>query len=134
MQLDMNAAVHPPSRRSTLPHADAETPLARQDLSTAPRWIERMRTNRRYIAITVMLDVCSAAAAVALAQWWISPVAEDRNVFEYSWVFVPIVVVVLASRSMYRKKLNFGFLDDFEPVETAVALSALATLTILMGC
>ena len=132
MQLDMNAAVHPPSRRSTLPHADAETPLARQDLSTAPRWIERMRTNRRYIAITVMLDVCSAAAAVALAQWWISPVAEDRNVFEYSWVFVPIVVVVLASRSMYRKKLNFGFLDDFEPVETAVALSALATLTILM--
>jgi exopolysaccharide biosynthesis polyprenyl glycosylphosphotransferase len=111
---------------------DAATPALHQDFSTAPPWIERMRTNRRFFAITVMLDVCSSAAAVALAQWWISPTAEDRNVFELSWVFVPIVVVVLASRSMYRKKLNFGFLDDFEPVETAVAVSALATLTILM--
>jgi exopolysaccharide biosynthesis polyprenyl glycosylphosphotransferase len=115
-----------------VPQLDAATPSVLQDFSTAPRWIERMRTNRRYFAISVVLDLCSSAGAVALAQWWISPVAEDRNVFEYSWVFVPIVVVVLGSRSMYRKKLNFGFLDDFEPVETAVALSALATLTILM--
>ena len=132
MQLDTKAAVHPSSRRSTAPRLNAAAPSAVQDFSTAPRWIERMRTNRWYFAITVVLDLCSSAGAVALAIGGSRRRSEDRNVFEYSWAFVPIVVVVLATRSMYRKKLNFGFLDDFEPVETAVAVAALATLTILM--
>jgi exopolysaccharide biosynthesis polyprenyl glycosylphosphotransferase len=132
MQLNTKAAVDPPRRHPTVPRMNAETPPVHQDFSTAPRWIERMRTNRRFFTITVVLDVCSSAGAVALAHWWIPVVPEDRNVLDYSWAFVPIVVVALASRSMYRKKLNFGFLDDFGPVETAVAVSALATLTILM--
>jgi exopolysaccharide biosynthesis polyprenyl glycosylphosphotransferase len=129
MQLGTKAAVHPPSRRPTVPRMNA---AIGQDFSTAPRWIERLRGNRQYHAIAIVLDVCSAAGAVALAQRWIGATAEDRNVFECSWAFVPIVMVVLATRSMYKKKLSFGFLDDFEPVETAVAVSALATLTILM--
>ena len=77
-----------------------------------------MRSNRWFFAITLILDVCSSASAVALAQWWMPAEVEDRNVFEYSWAFVPFVVVVLATRRMYRKKLNIGFLDDFEPMET----------------
>lgn len=133
MQLNTKLAFDPSSRDTTVPQMNAATGAAvGQDFSTAPRWIERMRSNRWFFAITLMLDVCSSASAVALAQWWVPVEVEDRNVFEYSWAFVPFVVVVLATRSMYRKKLNIGFLDDFEPTETAVAVAALATLTLLM--
>lgn len=33
---------------------------------------------------------------------------------------------------MYRRKLNDSFLDEFEPVETSVAVAALATLTVML--
>jgi exopolysaccharide biosynthesis polyprenyl glycosylphosphotransferase len=79
-----------------------------------------------------VLDVLAASGAVALARWWVGDEADGRNVVLYSWAFVPIVVLVLSTRSLYRKKLSLNFLDDFEPVETSVAVSALATLTIVM--
>ena len=82
--------------------------------------------------IGLTLDVFAAVGSVALAQWWIPVVVDDRKVFTYSWAFVPLVVVFLATRSLYTRKLDFKFLEDFEPVETAIAVSALATLTMLM--
>ncbi len=120
MQLEMESTVRPSVTQSF------------SNAVTVPRWIERLRTERWYVAIIVACDVFAAVCAVALAQWWIPGDLQDRNVGLYSWAFVPIVVIVLATRSMYKRKLNFRFLDDFEPVETAVAVAALATLTMLL--
>jgi exopolysaccharide biosynthesis polyprenyl glycosylphosphotransferase len=107
------------------------TPPVRHDV-LAPAWIERLRTDRWYSTILVACDVLAATGAVLLAQWWVEGPVHERNIALYSWAFVPLAVLVLAVRSMYRRKLNFRFLDDLEPVETAVAVSALATLTIML--
>ncbi|MCT7657786.1 sugar transferase [Mycobacterium deserti] len=103
-----------------------------RDAATQPRRIERFRSARWFSAITVVLDVLSAAGAVVLAQWWLPGAMEVRDFSEDSWAFVLFVVAALATRSMYTRKLNIKFLDDFEPVETAVAMAALATLTVLL--
>lgn len=90
-----------------------------------------MRAESGYIAITVALDVWAAAWSVVLAHLWIGDQQDNRHVMAISWLFVPILVIVLLTRSMYKRKLNRSFLDEIEPVETAVALSALAALTII---
>ena len=122
MQMDTKVAFDPPHHQLT----------PQPKTMMTPHWIERFRSDRWYLGITLVLDVLTAAGAVALAQWWIAVPVETRRVFEYSWVFVPILLIILATRSLYARRLNFRFLDDFEPVETAVAVSALATLTVLM--
>jgi len=73
-----------------------------------------------------------AAISVLLAQWWVGDLVHERNIALYSWIFVPIVIFVLATRRLYRQKLEQGFLDDFEPVETSIAVAALATLTVIL--
>ena len=102
------------------------------DARTEPHWLERFRGDRWYFAITVMLDLASAAGAVAIAHWWLPGAMRVSEFLLYSWIFVPFVMVALATRSMYTRKLNISFLDDLEPVQTAVALSALATLTLCL--
>jgi exopolysaccharide biosynthesis polyprenyl glycosylphosphotransferase len=101
-------------------------------MATSPRLIERLRKESGYVTLTVSLDVWSAAWAVLIAQWWVSGPVEERNIALYSWIFVPVVLIVLATRSLYRRRLNNTFLDDFEPVETSVAVATLATLTIML--
>ncbi|WP_353612124.1 sugar transferase [Mycobacterium sp. IS-1590] len=99
----------------------------------APRWVEVLRVDPWYSAITVAIDAVLAAAAVALAQWWIPGDMEHaRNIALFSWLFVPMLLIVMATRSMYRQKLNEGFLDQFEPVATSIAVAALATLTLMV--
>ncbi|GFM19187.1 exopolysaccharide biosynthesis polyprenyl glycosylphosphotransferase [Mycobacterium sp. PO1] len=102
------------------------------DESPAPRWLEFLRNERGYTALTVVLDVWSAICAVALGLWWTSGPVGERGIAALAWLFVPIVLVILATRSMYRQKLNHRFLDDVEPVETSVAVAALGTLTVMM--
>lgn len=95
--------------------------------------VELVRVDPWYSVITVAVDALYAAIAVLLAHWWIPGALEhERNLALYSWIFVPVVVVVLATRGLYRQKLGQGFLDEFEPVETSIAVSALATMTIIM--
>lgn len=125
MQLDTKAAIDPAGHRLA-------TSLGRHDLPSPPNWMQRVRTDRWYVSIIAGVDVLSATGAVALAQWWTPGPVEERHIAAYSWAFVLFVIIALAARSMYKRKLNFRFLDDFEPVETAVAVSALATLTLLM--
>lgn len=103
----------------------------RNRVTTPPRWVLKLRDESGYITITVLLDVWAGAWAVALAHLWIGDQTDNRNILLISWLFVPILVIVLASRSMYKRKLNRSFLDELEPVETAVAVSALATLAII---
>nr|WP_235887199.1 sugar transferase [Mycolicibacterium arabiense] len=91
-----------------------------------------MRSDPTYSMVTVGIDVLYAVAAVLLAHWTIAGDVREGNLGLYSWIFVPMVIGVLATRSMYRRKLNDSFLDEFEPVETSVAVAALATLTVML--
>ena len=97
-----------------------------------PRFVELIRIDPWYSMITLGIDTLYAAISVLLAQWWAGELVHERNIALYSWIFVPIVIVVLATRRQYRQKLEQGFLDDFEPVETSIAVAALATLTIML--
>jgi len=97
-----------------------------------PRLIEFIRTDPGYSLVTLGIDALYAAISVLLAQWWVGDLVHERNIALYSWIFVPTVIVALAIRSMYRQKLTHGFLDEFEPVETSIAVAALATLTIML--
>ena len=132
MQLDLRAAMGTPSSSATVPRLRSATQSSSLYAPTAPAWAERVRTDPLYSTLTVVLDVVSAAGAVALAQWWIPGAVQERNIALYSWAFVPLVIALLATRSMYRRKLNHSFLDDFEPVETSVAVATLATLTMMV--
>ncbi|MCB1282656.1 MAG: sugar transferase, partial [Salinibacterium sp.] len=84
------------------------------------------------MAWAVGLDVWSACWAVALAQWWITGDVDNGNIALYSWLFVPIVIFVLATRSMYRRRLNQRFVHVSEPLETSIAVATLATLMIML--
>ncbi|WP_197374928.1 sugar transferase [Mycolicibacterium baixiangningiae] len=119
------------SSQVTVPRQRLAAPSVHSHISIAPRWIEPIRGESGYIPITVALDVWAAVWSVLLAHWWIDSEVDSRHILLISWIFVPILVVVLATRSLYKRKLNRSFLDELEPVETAVAVSALATLTVI---
>ena len=98
----------------------------------APGWVESLRTEKGYRAVTLGLDVVAGLGSVGLALWWTPGPVAERGIAAWTWVFVPVLMGVLAVRGMYRRRLDPGFLDDFEPVETAVAVSTLVTLTVLL--
>ena len=129
MHQDVRTSAPTPSNRLTVPRLKSVPPLA---ATSSPRWLESLRNEKGYVALTVVLDLWSAVAAVALGLWWTPGPVEERGIAALSWVFVPIVLVILSTRSMYRRRLSHRFLDDLEPVETSVAVAALATLTVLM--
>lgn len=133
MQLDVKATAHGDRRqRSKASRLNAATSTVRHEVAASPRFIERLRQESGYVALTVGLDIWAALWAVVIAQWWVPGPVDDRNIALYSWIFVPVVVLVLATRSLYRRKLGNTFLDDFGPVETSVAVATLATLTIML--
>ena len=116
---------HVPSERATVPGMIAAKPPGRAHLSTAPRWLEHLRGPRWFMAIRLLVDVLSAVCAVALAHATLPAGIDNRHVLAYSWAFVPFVILVLSTRSLYKRKLNFKFLEDLEPMETGVAVAAL---------
>ena len=118
--------------RATAVPTDTTDEMSRRVLMNAPHWIERFRSDRWHVTITLLLDLVAAAGAVAVAHAWLPSTEDTRYVLVYSWVFVPLAVLVLSTRSLYTRKLDFKFLEDFEPVETAVAVAALGTLTLTM--
>ena len=124
---------HTPSTRPTTPRLHAATASVQKVVEPrVPRFVEVIRTDPWYSAITLGIDALYAVISVLLAQWWMGDLVHERNIALYSWIFVPIVIVVLATRRLYRQKLGQGFLDDFEPVETSIAVAALATLTVIL--
>ncbi len=119
-----------PRLRTTVPQLTAmPSPTSRGGKSG---WIETLRAESGYVALTVGLDIWAGVWSVAIAQWLTPGPVAERNIATISWLFVPILLVIMHTRSMYKRKLGHSFLDDFEPVETSVALSALATLTIML--
>lgn len=132
MQLRAKAVSNAPSSGRTTRGGEPGVPAAQRNAPDPPRWVERVRTDPWFSVITVAVDILYAAISVALAHWWTPGDLDARNLGTWSWVFVPIVIIVLSTRSMYRQRLNHRFLDDFEPMETSIAVSALATLTVIL--
>ena len=129
MQLDTKQSVHTPSARPTTPLRAARGPLVVEKPSLRSRVVDYLRNESGYVAVTVGLDVWAAFWSVLFAHWVIDD--DALGVFPWSWLFIPILIVLLASRSMYKRKLSQHFLDDFEPVETSIAVAALITLAIV---
>ncbi len=133
MQANVNTTTHAPSRRPTMPRMTAAAVPTFVDVPAAPKILDSLRNESGYRTLTVVLDIWAAIWAVVLALWWTNGPVAERGVALWTWVFVPILIVVLTTRSMYKRKLSHRFIDDFEPVETAVAVSALATLAVLIA-
>ncbi|WP_183468846.1 sugar transferase [Mycolicibacterium iranicum] len=132
MRADLKSTSLAPDGRLTSPRPGGDISSTGPSRPSSPRLIQPLRTEAGYRTLTLALDISAAAGAVALALWWTPGPVGDRGIAAWSWAFVPILVLVLVTRSMYRRKLSHHFVDDFEPVETSVAVSALATLTVLM--
>lgn len=133
MQANFHTATHAPSRRPTMPRLTAAAVPTVVDVPAAPKVLDSLRNESGYRTLTVVLDIWAAIWAVALALWWTNGPVAERGVALWTWVFVPILIIALTTRSMYKRKLSHRFIDDFEPVETSVAVSALATLAVLIA-
>ncbi|MBI5340266.1 MAG: sugar transferase [Mycolicibacterium rufum] len=131
MQLDTKQSVHTPSARATTPLRATAPPLVLPKPSLTRRLVEYLRNESGYIAITVGLDVWAGFWAVMIAHWSFDRSIDSRGVLPWTWIFIPILILLLASRSMYKRKLSHRFLDEFEPVETSVAVGALLTLAVM---
>jgi exopolysaccharide biosynthesis polyprenyl glycosylphosphotransferase len=84
--------------------------------------------------MTVLLDVLSASVSVALARYWeISTTPGPHSGAGWlPWLFVPLLIALLAGRGMYRPHLLRNFLDEIHPVEASVGLAACAVLMPLL--
>lgn len=82
------------------------------------------------LTVTVLLDVLAAAASVALAGYWevSTAAAPYSGAAELPWLFVPLLITMLAARGMYRPHLQCNFLDELHPVEASVALATCGLL------
>jgi exopolysaccharide biosynthesis polyprenyl glycosylphosphotransferase len=131
MQLEAKVTTHSPSSRPTTPRL--RVARVREAAPSPPRFVELIRVDPWYSVITLLMDIAYAALAVLVAQWWIpGTLDQERNIAKYSWIFVPVVIIFIATRGLYRQRLNQGFLDEFEPVETSIAVAALATLALML--
>lgn len=131
MRPNTDLALQEPGSHSTVADGAAVIPAVPSRLP-APRWLHAVRRDPLYSVVTIGIDVLYASAAVALALWWTPGPVHYRNIALITCLFVPIVILMLAARSMYRQKLSHSFIDEFEPVQTAIAVSVLATLGIML--
>lgn len=117
MSVDFDSA----KRADTLPSAQFTGP-ARNSLP------DRLRRDPLHTVVTVVLDLVAAVTSVALAALWGAGGESQAQAGALVWLFVPLVILMLAAASMYRRSLRRNFLDEIGPVETAVALAALILL------
>ncbi len=130
MQLDTKQSAYTPSERATTP-LRAVPPLVVEKRSLWRRVVDYLRNESGYIAITVGLDIWAGFWAVMITHWIFGGQHDSRGVLPLSWLFIPILMVLLATRKVYKRKLSSRFLDEFEPIETSVAVSALLTLAVM---
>ena len=115
------------SARLSTPGLTAATPAVARN-----RLADRLRRDPLHTMVTVTLDLIAALASVALAELWGADVASKSEIGGLLWLFVPLLLLMLAAASMYRRRLRRNFLDEIGPVETAVALAALILLSWLL--
>jgi exopolysaccharide biosynthesis polyprenyl glycosylphosphotransferase len=108
----------------------AHPPLTANSLWARPNSLpNRLRRDPLHTVLTVLLDLAAAVTSVGLATLWGAGSAAWADAGFFPWLFVPLVLAMLAAASMYRRSLRRNFLDEIWPVETAVALAALILLS-----
>lgn len=111
------------SPHTRLRAAEADTVAAGRPL------VDRLRVDPLNTAISVAVDVLAAAVALIGALLWHSGSLTDTGWLP--WLFLPLLIGILAGKSMYRRSLRRNFLDEIGPAETAVAFAALALLVVM---
>ncbi|MDI6626435.1 MAG: sugar transferase [Rhodococcus sp. (in: high G+C Gram-positive bacteria)] len=110
------------------PHTRARA--AEPDIVVARRTLaDRLRVDPLNTVISVAVDVLGAAVAVAGALLWYSGSLVDTGWLP--WLFLPLLIGIMAGKSMYRRSLRRNFLDEIGPAETAVAFASLALLVVM---
>lgn len=108
------------SLRTSSRAAEADTVVDSRTL------VDRLRVDPWHSAITVAVDVLAAVVAVVAALLWYSGSLTETGWLP--WLFLPLLVGILAAKSMYRRGLRRNFLDEIGPAETAVAFASLALM------
>lgn len=94
---------------------------------------DKLRRDPLHTAITILIDVCAVVVAVAISVWLGRNTASVDMDPYIPWLFVPIVIVALATRGMYRRSIRRNFLDEFGPVQTSVALAVLVLMAYMVA-
>lgn len=116
-----------------LPRRARSHVAANSTASSRRSWPYRLRRNPLHTILTVTLDVASASLSVGLGALWGADGATLAGAGWMVWLFVPLVLGILAATAMYRRALQRNFLDEIGPVETAVAVAALILLSCLLA-
>ncbi len=85
-----------------------------------------------FTIFSLLLDLAACSGAVALALAWANAAGDDMRSASLIWLFPPLVILAFIIRRLYRRQLRARFLDELEPVQTAVAMSALLLLTLML--
>ncbi|GAY14339.1 sugar transferase [Mycobacterium sp. shizuoka-1] len=116
-------------------HADSSTaaPVGGETLP-APRktFAERIRTDPLSTIVTVSIDVLSASVATVVGVRWAMSTHEYPPQIWLATLYVPVVIVMLALRGVYRRRLKREFLDEIGPIETTVALASMFLLSAML--
>ncbi|WP_234807580.1 sugar transferase [Mycolicibacterium bacteremicum] len=115
------------------PHWHVEA-MSRQAEQQPPgrHLVAQLRRDPLHTMLTVVIDTVAAMAAVGVSMWWgiaIDGLAPTRWQL---WLFVPLVLLILGAKAMYRRSLQRNFLDEIGPVSSAISFAALVLLTILV--
>ena len=112
---------------STTPGGPPSTP------SDSRKTFEQLiRTDPLSTVITVSIDVLSASVAVALAGLWAATSSTPHPPLWWLALFVPIFVIVIGARSLYRRSLNRRFLDEAFGVLSSGSIAAMLLLSTLV--
>lgn len=122
----MTVEAHPSDATQKDRHPSTSTLAANNALA------QRIRAGRWSTVVTICLDVILATIAVIAGLAWAAETDSDYPPLWMCILYVPIVIVVLAVRATYRRRLNRSFLDEFGPVEAGVALAAMFLLALLV--
>ncbi|EHB57960.1 exopolysaccharide biosynthesis polyprenyl glycosylphosphotransferase [Mycolicibacterium rhodesiae JS60] len=91
---------------------------------------ERVRSDPLSTIITVSIDVLTATVATTIGVRWAMSTHDYPPNLWLAFLYVPVVIFMLAVRGVYRRRLNREFLDEIGPIEATVAI---ATMFLLGG-
>ena len=92
---------------------------------------DRIRIDPVSPIAAVVLDVI--AAVIAVAEGLHLRPGSAAALGWHPWLFVPTLLVLLASRKLYRRGLRRNFIDEIGPVQSAVAFATLTTLALILA-
>ncbi|MDV8022526.1 sugar transferase [Rhodococcus sp. IEGM 1330] len=111
----------------TLESTHSRPRAAGAELNISPQSLaDHLRVDPWHTAINVAVDTFAGAVAlIGALLWQFGSLAETGWL---PWLFLPLLIGILAGKSMYRRGLRRNFLDEIGPAETAVAFASLALL------